>query len=80
MNVYLFFHRVVSRRMPIQGNGKRALEAELLHRLESTSSSLSMARCVPCLCISIGDLHPSRLIQEMPHHVQLADTFDVYSC
>jgi hypothetical protein len=44
MNVYLFFHRAVSRRMPIQGTGKRAFEAELLHRLESTTSGLSMAR------------------------------------
>ena len=54
MNVYLFFHRAVSRRMPIQGTGKRAFEVELLHRLESTTSGLSMARCVLTLCIRIG--------------------------
>jgi len=44
MNVYLFFHRTVSRRMPVQGTQKRAFETELLHRLESTTSGLSMAR------------------------------------
>ncbi len=53
MNVYLFFHRAVSRRMPVQGTLKRAFEAELLRRLGSTTSGLSMARCVPTLCISI---------------------------
>ncbi|KAH9062090.1 hypothetical protein EDB87DRAFT_1559985 [Lactarius vividus] len=44
MNVYLFFHRAVSRRLPVQGTQKRAFEAELLRRLESTASGLSMAR------------------------------------
>jgi hypothetical protein len=44
MNVYLFFHRTVSRRMPVQATQKRAFETELLHRLESTASGLSMAR------------------------------------
>lgn len=79
MNVYLFFHRAVSRRMPIQGTERRPFEVELLHRLESTTSGLSMARCVPTLCMSIGVLTPSRLLQEMSYHVQLVDTRDIYS-
>lgn len=44
MKVYLFFHRAVSRRMPVQGTQKRAFEADLLNRLESTASGLSTTR------------------------------------
>jgi hypothetical protein len=62
MNVYLFFHRTVSRRMPVQATQKRAFETELLHRLESTASGLSMARCVPTLSMPIGALTPDSLV------------------
>ncbi|KAF8485014.1 hypothetical protein DFH94DRAFT_623970 [Russula ochroleuca] len=44
MKVYLLFHHAVSRRMPVQGAGKGALERSLLRRLESTVSGLSMTR------------------------------------
>lgn len=57
MTVYLFFHRAVSRRMPVQATQQRTFEAELLHRLESTASGLSMARCVPTLLV-IGVFTP----------------------
>jgi hypothetical protein len=49
MKVYLLFHHAVSRRMPVQGAGKGALERSLLRRLESTVSGLSMTRCVPTI-------------------------------
>jgi hypothetical protein len=62
MNVYLFFHHTVSRRMPVQATQKRAFETELLHRLESTTSGLSMARCVPILYILIGAFTPESLV------------------
>ncbi|KAI0301792.1 hypothetical protein B0F90DRAFT_1838296 [Multifurca ochricompacta] len=44
MKVYLFFHTAISRRMPVQGARKRGFEAELLHRLESAVSRLSVTR------------------------------------
>ena len=58
MNVYLFFHRTVARRMPVQATQKSAFEAVLLRRLESTTLGLSMARCVPTLCMSVGAFRP----------------------
>lgn len=62
MTVYLFFHRAVSRRIPVQATQKRAFEAELLHRLESTASGLSMARCVLSLCITSELFTPESLV------------------
>jgi hypothetical protein len=47
MNVYLVFHRAVSRHVPLQGARKRAFEVELLQRLGSTVSRLSLTRCGP---------------------------------
>ncbi|KAI9510425.1 hypothetical protein F5148DRAFT_976680 [Russula earlei] len=44
MKVYLLFHNAVSRRMPIQGDRRRAFEAGLLLRLGSAVSGLSLTR------------------------------------
>jgi len=44
MKVYLLFHRAVVQRVPLQGPKKSAFEVELLRRLESTVSGLSLTR------------------------------------
>jgi hypothetical protein len=47
MNAYLVFHRTILRRVPLRGTKKKAFEVELLQRLGSTVSGLSLTRCGP---------------------------------
>jgi hypothetical protein len=62
MKVYLLFHRAVAQRVPLQGPKKSAFEVEMLRRLESTVSGLSLTRCVSpvvcgwVLCLRLGCL------------------------